>query len=78
MKTISFEEFIKTNGGIVLIDIDTCPVHMAMDYSTRNENISNNRKLCDRCDGTGNELFSMYRRCINCDGHGFVIIEEEK
>ena len=25
---------------------------------------------CKRCDGTGNELFSMYRRCSDCGGSG--------
>ena len=25
---------------------------------------------CDRCEGTGNELFSMYRRCSACGGTG--------
>jgi hypothetical protein len=25
---------------------------------------------CSRCDGTGNQLFFMYQRCINCNGTG--------
>ena len=26
--------------------------------------------ICDRCGGTGNELYSMYRKCSQCDGVG--------
>lgn len=29
------------------------------------------RAECARCEGTGNELFSMYRRCEACQGRGF-------
>lgn len=25
---------------------------------------------CERCEGTGNELFFMYRRCAACGGTG--------
>lgn len=25
---------------------------------------------CERCGGTGNELYSMYRRCSDCNGMG--------
>lgn len=28
------------------------------------------RSLCDHCRGTGNELFSLYRRCTVCGGTG--------
>lgn len=28
------------------------------------------KDLCDRCKGTGNELFAMYRRCEDCGGSG--------
>lgn len=27
-------------------------------------------KRCSRCDGTGNELFSMYKECQACKGDG--------
>jgi len=27
-------------------------------------------ELCERCDGTGNEFFSMYRQCQTCRGIG--------
>ena len=30
--------------------------------------------LCSRCDGTGNELFWMYRRCSGCAGQGVLTI----
>ena len=49
-----------------LVDLDTVPHHQRMDYTTRNENISKRKKLCRWCDGTGNELFSMYRQCPKC------------
>ena len=26
--------------------------------------------LCIRCDGTGNELYSMFKLCSDCDGVG--------
>lgn len=25
---------------------------------------------CERCDGTGNELYAMYRQCSDCGGSG--------
>ncbi len=28
--------------------------------------------LCDRCDGTGNQLYSMYQACEKCKGRGTV------
>lgn len=33
---------------------------------------------CKRCDGTGNELFSMYRRCSDCGGTGAAAVREEQ
>lgn len=41
-----------------------------MDEMIRKENKEKGNKLCDRCDGTGNELYSMYRRCKACNGTG--------
>ena len=29
-------------------------------------------ELCDRCDGTGNQLYSMYQACEKCHGTGTV------
>lgn len=42
------------------------------DQKTKEENIKAGRKLCDRCSGTGNELFSMYRRCPDFEGEGYM------
>lgn len=28
--------------------------------------------LCGRCEGTGNELYAMYRKCSDCDGVGAI------
>lgn len=46
------------------------PVHMWSDIITRNENIDAGRELCERCDGTGNEFYSMYSPCKDCNGTG--------
>ena len=48
------------------------PGHMRPDVRTRNENITQKRKLCDRCQGTGNELMSMYHKCTKCNGNGYI------
>ena len=72
MDTVKFSEFLNRKDGNCLVDLDTCPLHMAMDYRKRNQNISNDRLLCERCDGTGNEVFSMYRACSECGGNGFI------
>jgi len=29
-------------------------------------------ELCDRCDGTGNQLYSMFQVCEKCNGTGTV------
>lgn len=54
------------------VDLKTVPSHMRMDYERYNDNVKNNRELCDKCSGTGNELFSMCRRCSKCGGKGFL------
>ncbi len=51
-------------------DIDKFPVHMKVDAQTRNDNIDLGHDLCKRCEGTGNELYSMYRKCKDCNGSG--------
>ena len=53
-----------------LTNLNKIPMHMRGDYLKRNENISNNKELCENCDGTGNELYSMYRKCPKCNGTG--------
>lgn len=47
-----------------------CGSHQVPDYKTKEENIDKGFELCERCVGTGNELFSMYRRCSDCNGTG--------
>jgi len=64
-----------TEGRNDLIDLSSVPLHMRPDYSLRNLNIEKGRKLCEKCDGTGNEIFAHYRRCTICGGLG---IEKEK
>ena len=80
MKTVSFNEWLKlaNDQSSVLIDLDTTPAHMARDYAKRNDNLAGDKKLCDWCDGTGNELFSMYRKCHLCDGKGAIDSENEQ
>jgi len=34
-------------------------------------------KLCDRCNGTGNEFYAMYRRCYQCKGAGVLERKEQ-
>jgi len=53
-----------------VVDVSKVPTHMRGDYLKRNNNIENGFKLCKRCNGTGNELYSMYRRCTDCGGTG--------
>lgn len=47
-----------------------CAFHQISDYKTKANNIKGGNDLCPRCDGTGNELFSMYRECKACEGTG--------
>jgi DnaJ-class molecular chaperone len=53
-----------------LWDRTAYPVHMLMDVDTHNDNIKAGRKLCEHCEGTGNEFLSMYHRCPKCGGTG--------
>ncbi len=53
-----------------LTDLNKVPPHMRMDYQTRNENILAGVALCGWCEGTGNEMYSMYRACPKCGGTG--------
>ena len=54
-----------------IVDINQFPYHMQGDYRIRNENIRAGRELCKHCNSTGNELYSMYRKCPECDGKGY-------
>lgn len=51
-------------------EVSNYPPHMQMDAERRNHNIDKGHVLCERCDGTGNELYSMYRACTDCGGSG--------
>lgn len=55
-----------------MIDLKKYPPHMRMDYERRNNNVKAGRKLCKRCDGTGNEFYSMYSKCLKCGGDGIA------
>ena len=52
-------------------EMETIPHHMRMDYHRRNGNIKAGRELCEHCGGTGNEFYSMYKKCSNCNGKGY-------
>jgi len=54
----------------ILKDPNKYPMHMRMDIVKRNSNITAGFELCDNCDGTGNELYSMYGKCPDCNGTG--------
>ena len=45
-------------------------IGIMLDEIKRIYNKENGFKLCDRCSGTGNQLFSMYQKCEKCDGTG--------
>lgn len=70
MKVINFDDF--EQHVIALIDLNTVPPHMRTDYAIRNENIEKGRTLCSNCDGTGNNLFYTYQKCLKCNGDGCV------
>jgi len=53
-----------------IVALNTLPGHMRMDYETRNQNLLARVDLCKRCDGTGNEFYSMFRLCTTCGGTG--------
>jgi len=55
-----------------LVNEDKTLLHMRYDYIKLNENIKNNKTLCEHCGGTGNELYSMYRKCSKCNGLGYI------
>ena len=52
-------------------NVEKYPPHMQGDYVKRNQNIDDGRVLCERCNGTGNEVYSMYQKCVNCRGMGY-------
>ncbi len=50
--------------------------HMTQDEITRSINIFRGNPICERCTGSGNELFSMFRKCSDCGGDGVKKIRE--
>ena len=49
------------------------PGHMRNDVLVRNENTKRGRTLCEKCQGTGNQLYSMYQACEDCNGTGCLL-----
>jgi hypothetical protein len=47
------------------------------DLATALRNWLEGARLCARCNGTGNELWSMYRSCEDCGGSGVSQDEAE-
>jgi len=43
---------------------------MLQDEHVRRANEAEGWKLCEHCEGTGNELYWMYRSCSECGGSG--------
>lgn len=52
-------------------NVETYPPYKRVDARTRNQNIDDGKKLCVRCEGTGNESYSKYTECEDCNGNGF-------
>ena len=53
--------------------IESMPPFAQMDGTCRNDNIKAGKPLCGHCVGTGNELYSMYRKCPKCNGTGVEV-----
>ena len=51
-------------------EIKNINVGIVSDQRKKEDNIKNNKPLCMRCGGTGNELFFMYRKYKKCGGTG--------
>jgi len=60
-----FQEYLRTRK------VSLSNLNIVNDEKIRFDNIKAGRELCKRCDGTGNEVFSMYRRCTECGGRGY-------
>jgi hypothetical protein len=48
------------------------------DYMVKRRNEEAGHTLCKHCEGTGNELYSMYRRCPKCGGDGIAVYYGER
>lgn len=61
----------------VILSREKClPVSLILKEKCNIENIMieevKGKKICDRCSGSGNELFRHYKKCENCSGTGMV------
>ena len=70
LSTVPFKRYAE--GRYNLIDLDTVPPEKRQDYEIRNQNIEAGKPLCRKCDGTGNEIYTRYRRCSKCGGTGIA------
>ncbi len=43
------------------------------DTARREQNEKAGHSLCEHCNGTGNELYAMYRSCRECGGDGIAV-----
>jgi hypothetical protein len=48
------------------------------DYMVKRRNEDAGHTLCGHCEGTGNELYAMYRRCPKCGGCGYTVYLGER
>ncbi len=46
-------------------------VGILQDQITRKINLARKRTICERCSGTGNEIYSMFKKCQECNGKGY-------
>lgn len=58
---------VKTHAGVNMDEI----------RRQENERKYGKDKLCDKCEGTGNQFFFMYQRCAECNGTGLLKIANE-
>ena len=55
-----------------LWETDGYPLHIQRDMENHNDNFSEGMELCEKCEGTGNQLYSMYQKCDVCLGKGHM------
>lgn len=71
IKIVSWEGYCSSKDNFdALLDLDTVPLIIRGDYAVRNKNLAVFKALCTRCNGTGNEMFTHYRKCQHCHGTG--------
>ena len=47
-----------------------CHMGIIQDTRKHNDNVRSGKKLCPNCEGTGNQMYSMYQACEECKGTG--------